>query len=390
MTPIARLWLAAAALALAAPARAAVEYTGYADLRFTALSNDVDGMPAALGAAGQTAGKRMTGGFRADSIGLFGDTVLQERWNFKWDLSYRDVAQTSTVRFQYAYIEYKPVESVTLRGGRVTLPFGYYNEHLFYPFQRDQVASPVMQSAVLGLPFADWGVSATHRLALGGGAIRYSVYSVNGYGHMGANTDKLRMPNALSSANAMSNNLRSADNNHEQSLGGQLAFEAPRGLGEAGVSYYRGVWNAAGTQPLQMMNAHVKATFGAIDALWEGLRVDAKGDQGLGPALGSTDNSWTTLGHFLKVRYRDLATVGGKPLTPFLIVEDNATKGKGGGPRELLSGGGGGASLRVSDQLVLKAEYREIYYRQPFANLGAGESMRQRFKALLLAAVVTF
>ncbi len=139
-----------------------------------------------------------------------------------------------------------------------------------------------------------------------------------------------------------------------------------------------------------MMNAHVHARAGIVDFVWEGLRVDVKGDQGFGPALASPSNNWRTLGHFGKAAF-SIMKVRGMPLTPFLCAEDYTSKRAGsGGPREALSSASAGASLDVSPNLRLKAEYLHLYYRLPVESAGAGEHIWLKADLVTLAAVVTF
>lgn len=373
---------------LAPPAEARVAFTGYGDLRFNAGTRArLYGDAAALTALGISDTRLEARGFQAEAVGLFAATELKEDLQFLMDVTYRDVgAEVGRVQVQYAYLDYVPREGTTLRGGKLTLPLGYYNENRFYGFRRYPVGAPFFQSGILGLPIADWGVTASHKVPLESLTVEMTAFSVNGYGHSGSAGDSFRRP-TVPGALAVSGNLRPSDNNHKQSFGGRLAFRELGGTDtETGFSYYRGEWNAAGTQPLQMMFAHVHAARWGFDVLWEALQLDVKGDQGFAAAVGSPD--WRTRGHAATVSY-EAAKLWGKTVAPYLQAEDYGTRASGGGSaEEKLRAASAGAALLVLDNLRLKAEYQRLYYRLPFAALGS--SVRIDAHLFNLAAVMTY
>ncbi len=377
-------WLCSLVLCAAPPASARVAFTGYGDLRWSLLTRArIAGTPAALKALKAEEGEAHSQSFRADAVGLFATTELREGLDFQMDLSYRDIgAQVGQTRMQYAYLDYSALPNTSLKAGRFMLPLGYYNENRFYPFHRDPVNPPVFTASILGLPISDWGVSASRRFPGESFTPELSFFAVNGYGPVAGTKNHLREPTPLGLS--LANSLRASDANHKPAWGGRARLSG--GNSEAGFSYYRGEWDSSGTNALQMMSLHARARAAGLDAVVEGLRMEAEGDEGFKDAVGGPD--WRTTGFLGSLSYA-LSGPRGLPLVPFAQMEYYLTRTKdGSGSRELLRSHSAGLALRAASGLVLKAEYIRLFYLLPMESKG-GE-IHIDADGVTLGLVITF
>src|SRR6185295_7019262 len=175
-----------------------VAFTGYANVNFTPYSNFVIKGPASvLAPGGFTSGSHLrSAGFNTDSVGLFATTKIDEDTTFSADITYRTLGNApAQTRIQYAYLETGLPGDVRLQAGRMLLPFGYYNSHNFYAFQRVPLSAPFFQSSILGLPIADNGAMLTRLFDIGPLLARVQVYGVNGYGSVPTSTSSFRNAN---------------------------------------------------------------------------------------------------------------------------------------------------------------------------------------------------
>ena len=366
--PFWRSVLAALALLSCAPrAGAKVQFTGYGDFRATPQGRiGIYGPPARLATLGTQPGNTESRGMFIDAIGLFATTQVAEKTKLLLDVTYRDVGQNArTIRVQYGYVEHE-AEFATLKAGKIILPFGWFNDHHFYAFQRPSITAPVFQSGILGLPISDIGASAGRRIELGPAALGVDVYAVNGYGPQPGSTVAFRsasIPGALT----ISQNVGARDSNHKVAVGGRLDA-SPASDPELGVggSYYRGEWRPGGQSPLfQMAGAHLRAAKYGFRFLAEYLHLRVREDEGFAASVGSPN--WRTDGFFANLEYEKL-TLRGKPFTPWVRFEDYFTVGDVNHGREALWDGAAGVSWRVLDQLWLKAQADYIYLKEPIEN----------------------
>lgn len=379
---------AAALLALAVPVRAKVVFTGYGDLRYDAGTRfTIAGPPATLtrvGTSGQTATAR---GFGADALGLFASTQLQENLQFLMDVTFRSIGSTvGQLSLQYAYLDWTPDPDSEVEAGRITLPFGYFNQNRFYGFQRYELSAPVFQSSILGLPIADWGVSGRRVLHLRPFDVEAAAYVVNGYGAAQTQPTVLRsvaVPGALS----LTSNLRASDSNQKPAVGARLSLQKIAGLPvETGLSYYRGEWDTSGLEPMYMLDYHLHAAYAGLDLLFEALHLGVRGDTGFAQSLGSPN--WSTDGGFATLSY-DRLKVSGRTLAPYARFENYRSRpDNGDSPREILRGVAAGAALKLIPQLTLKAEYLRLAYMLP--DVATGGSLSLTADAVDLAGVFTF
>lgn len=353
-----------AVLLLAAPARAKVTFTGYGSLVAPVDSHfKIRGPSAVLGTTpeGNLVGK----GFRVDAVGLFAATKVGEDADFLVDLTFRGIGSTvGQTRIQYAYLDAAlPWQELRLQAGRVNLPFNYYNNRRFYPFQRTELSAPIFVNGILGLPIADAGAVLGRRFALGEDdwGVDAKLYAVNGYGNIAGSTAALRNPSLLGGL-AMSGNLGASNNNKDVATGGQLALGKPD-VGEVGASYYRGAWDPQGRRVLQLAGAHAFWTPGDFDLLAEYLHIRADGDEGMAQSLGSS--RWATHGAFVTVSH-PLFHAGARRVLGWAHFENYHTGRVGGGPgHEVLRAFSSGGHVALNDNVTLKAEAGYLYYAVP-------------------------
>ncbi|MBI3298847.1 MAG: hypothetical protein HYZ75_11825 [Elusimicrobia bacterium] len=359
------LAVSALALASAAPAAAKIVFTGYGAFNFTTDGAfRVHGPPAVIGTLPE--GTTRLRGFSTDAVGLFAATKAGEDSEFLVDLNFRNVgAAVGETRIQYAYLDTALPWDMRLQAGKITLPIGYYNTRFFYPFQRVSISGPVFQSGILGLPIADVGAVVSRHFEEGDWGVDLRVYGVNGYGSTPNSTATFRSPSAPGGL-TVSRNLGAGNNNRDLAVGGQAAIGA-RGLGEAGMSYYRGAWDKSGERVLQILGAHVLFTPARLNILAEYLHLDVDADQGMAASLGG-NGDWHTDGLFIDVSH-PLGAPRGMPLTGFARGEIyDSSSDSGGGGHESLRSLSTGAALRVNDSITWKAECLWLEYRVPFVS----------------------
>ncbi|MBI3299171.1 MAG: hypothetical protein HYZ75_13465 [Elusimicrobia bacterium] len=380
--------LLVAALLKAAAGEAKIVFTGYGNFQMTAhQSTRIHGDAPALAAFKLTETSAKARGFALDSVGLFATTNLKENLDFLVDFTYRKIGSTTgETRIQYAFLEHTPRPDWRYRIGKITLPFGYYNQKRFYSFQRVELSAPIFQSAILGLPISDVGATLQKRFESKAGRVEADVYAVNGYGATPADSKKFRsatLPGAIS----LASNLVPSNNNENIALGGRLGLAriAGRDL-EAGGSYYGGAWEGGGTSKLfQMANGHVHAGVGGLDFLAEYLHLDVLADPGFAAAVG--DSHWTTDGYFMTASY-PLWQVRGMPLIPFVSSEGYVTRGvHGGGGQERLQGYRAGLCLLPLENIRVKLEYGYLKYVLPLVGLG---DLKLDSHSALLAMTLAF
>lgn len=354
-----------------APVHAKVVFTGYGNLQFApATAARIYGDAPALARLGLSGTNIDARGFTIDSIGLFATTQIKDDMDFLVDFTYRQIGNTTKeTRIQYAYLEHALRPDFVYRLGKITLPFGYYNQNRFYPFQRVELTAPVFQSQILGLPIADVGATAQKAWETPAARLTVDVYTVNGYGASAANSSVFRsatLPGALT----LSSNLAPSNNNPNLAFGGRVAATRIAGHPlETGVSYYGGPWNSAGTKMFQMGNVHVHAVAASkLDLLAEYLRLDVQGDPGFASAVGATH--WRTDGYFLTASC-PAWRVAQTPLTPYLMAEGYVSRGVGGnGGQERLQSYRTGISAKPLESVQVKLEYGFTKYVLPLVGLG--------------------
>lgn len=386
-------------LTLVRPAAALVTFTGYADLEYdpwaqVTLNSNIPAFNETL----------LARSFSGAGIGLFADTDITDDLKFRMDVIYNDVGyQVGQLQLPYAYLDYTPLPDTEFKGGRVVLPFGYYNENYFYPFQRYAINPPIFESAIFGLPFSDWGAVAQHSWKLPPFTAEATAYTVNGIGSLptsdcagltgsslaacnSGNFLRFASPSSLGSITLVQNSGATASND-SPAWGGRLRLIGIGGTPlETGFSYYYHQWNAEGTEPLQLADAHVHYQTDKFDFLWEGLDMNVRGDQGFLEDIGSPN--YETLG-FLAMSSYQVGSIGNIPVILWGQGEDYRTQGLGAGDsQEKLSSLSGGVDFQVADHVRLKTQYIHFFYRLPLLDQTA--NVRLTEDVTTAAVVITF
>ena len=371
---------------LQTPAAAKVTFTGYGNFVMTAQQSvDVYGDAPALAKFATPAQTLKDRGFTIGGLGLFATTNIKEGMDFLLDVTYRQIGSTTKqTSIQYAYLEHVLGDDFSYRAGKITLPFGYYNQNRFYAFQRIELSAPVFQSAVLGLPIADIGAAAHKCFRTSWSRIDADFYAVNGYGSSPNDPTKFRSA-TLPGAIVLSNNLAAENNNQNLAFGGRLTAAELGGRDlETGISYYGGPWNSAGTKYFQMLDAHFHGNVARLDVLTEYLHMDVQGDPGFVEAVN--DTHYRTDGYFLTASY-PLWRIQGKPLTPYAASEGYVTRGHHGAGQERLQGYRAGLNYKPLDALQIKLEYGLLRYDLPLYGFG---DLKLDVHSVLLSLTVTF
>ena len=356
--------------ALRAPAEARVVFTGYGDFQLTLRGRTtVGGPPALLGALGVRDTVLHSRGGGLAGLGFFAVTEIDEGLTFENDVTYRDVGfNAGRVQLQYAFLSWEFAPDSTLRAGKITLPIGYYNRELFYPFRRPSISAPLFYSAILGLPIADLGLVVDAEREFGPLRARAELYGVNGYGHQSASTAAFRS-GTVAGGLSTANNLKATNANDELAYGARAAL-SPVGAEnfEWGVSFYNGDWDAKGERLFRMWNTHARAAAGGWDFLVEALWTRVEGDQGFAANLG--DGNWGTYGGFFSAAY-DRLRWRERALTPWLRLEwyrSEAAANRFGAETVMVYTGGFAWALRPAVQL--KVEWLRLEYAVPFKPAG--------------------
>ncbi|HXT01657.1 MAG TPA: hypothetical protein VN915_13370 [Elusimicrobiota bacterium] len=371
----------------ASPAAAKVVFTGYGDFQTTPEGDfRLDGPPSVLNRFGVGPANITTRSSTINALGLFATTSLNDQTRLMMDVTYKNIGATvNTLTVQYAFVEFSDF-GATGRFGKITLPFGWYNQNRFYPFQHASITAPTFTSVVLGLPIADIGATVGRPFELGDVTLTADVYGVNGFASTPGSTTTFRDTGFLSSNLSIANNIGSGDNNHDVAFGARLdASHAALPNSSVGVSYYHDRWDPSGHSLFQMGNAYLHATAGGFDLLAEYLLLNAKNDPGALSNFGSPN--WRTDGFFTELNYTKLE-VAKHQVTPWVRYEDylnHAVEGSGG--KERLTDFAGGVAVALIDGVTAKFQGSDLYYRLPFQ--GQGDLKIQGY-SFALAVTVTF
>jgi hypothetical protein len=388
-----RLLAALIGVCAARDAAAKVIFTGYADFRMTPQSDfRATASPSALASIGRPDAdlKDETRTFNMDSIGVFATTSFNDNTDFLMDVTYKRLTSTTAdTSLQYAYLHHH-ADWGEVKAGRVPLPIGLYNENRFYPFQRHAITPPLFQTAVLGLPIVDQGVTAVKEVPAGPVTFRGEAFIVNGYGASSVSTATFRPGIGVSGALTIVSNLQSVNNNSEFAYGGKLGVLLADRRVQAGVSGYDGPWSADGKNDFSMMNVFLSIDAGPVGVLTEWLRTDTDGDAGVVNSLGVMD--WKSEGAFLeasvslfKSEEREVALFGG--------TEETVLRGKGAGAsgRERFLYHKAGVSWRMNPSILLKTEANLLDYRLPTqAGGGAVDDIHLTTRSVQFGLTLTF
>lgn len=373
-------------------ASARVVFTGYADIRVTPHAvtkiSGSDAILSFLSGLGVTDRRSESRTFTTESIGLFATTTLTPEIDFLFDVTYRDIgAEVEETRLQYAYVHYHP-GPWEAKAGRITLPIGYYNEHYFYPFQRDAITPPLYQSAIIGLPIADHGVLVSKSLDVGGVGLEGSFFVVNGYGPSESSTDTFRSGLGVTNSLLIANNLGHSNSNRSFAYGGNLKSSFFDRRINFGVSGYRGDWSDTGDD-FTMMNAYAVVEMDRLNVVVEGLRTETENDNGVVGFFGARD--WESSGGFVEA---SLSVFKRETEEVVLFAGSERTEGEGDGPGasgdETLVQHKLGVSWKVNPSVILKSQIGYLDYELPLQLSGGADHVNLEQRQLLFSLVLTY
>ena len=215
------------------------------------------------------------GFFQIREFSLFFDFAITEAIVASTEIEAGDNGATYTAN--YAYVDIQATPSLSLRVGKILVPFLSYNEN-----------KPSFRQNLMSQPFTAWNLAPVNAVAVDfsgfgwsdAGAIvdwsseigEWGLFDVkfavmNGLGsssevldantvrlNAGAMTPTVRPRDGLIQ-NETANSLR--DNNNDKATVVKVTLQPLALRADAGFSWYRGKWNPAGTKSLHMLGGHL-------------------------------------------------------------------------------------------------------------------------------------
>lgn len=215
------------------------------------------------------------GFFQLREFSLFIDVAITDAVVASTEIEAADNGTVYTAN--YAYMDFQATANLSLRAGKILVPFLSYNENkpnfkqqlMSQPFTAWNLA-PVNGVAIdfKGFGWSDAGAMANWTNELGEwGLLDIKVAVINGLGSnsevlddntvqldAGMMTPVVRPRDGLIQ-NETTNSLR--DNNNDKATVVKVTLQPLALLGDLGFSWYRGKWNPSGTRNLTMLGAHL-------------------------------------------------------------------------------------------------------------------------------------
>ena len=145
---------------------------------------------------------------------------------------------TEEIALETALVDFQIRPSLVLRGGIILPPVGYLNQNHDSP-QWDFVDRPLVTTDVIPSTLSEVGFGLYGKVPAGGLVLSYDAYLTNGLqdGVVGNSVGRTDIPSGKTDG------LFGEDNNGSPAISGRVAARKP-GLGEIGLSYYGGHYNA--------------------------------------------------------------------------------------------------------------------------------------------------
>jgi hypothetical protein len=149
---------------------------------------------------------------------------------------------TEEIALETALVDLQIRPELVIRAGIILPPLGYYNQNHDSP-RWDFVERPFVSTDVIPSTLSEVGGGVYGRVALRGAILSYDAYLTNGLadGVVGNEQGRTHIPSGKSEE------LFAEDNNGSPAVSGRLALRRPS-LGEVGLSYYGGYYNAFRTE----------------------------------------------------------------------------------------------------------------------------------------------
>jgi hypothetical protein len=145
---------------------------------------------------------------------------------------------TEEIALETALVDLQIRPELVIRAGILLPPLGYLNQNHDSP-RWDFVERPLVSTDVIPSTLSEVGGGLYGRVALSGAILSYDAYLTNGLadGVVGNELGRTSIPSGKSPE------IFAEDNNGSPALSGRIALRLPS-LGEVGVSYYGGYYNA--------------------------------------------------------------------------------------------------------------------------------------------------
>lgn len=145
---------------------------------------------------------------------------------------------TEEIALETALVDFEVSPALVLRAGIILPPLGYFNQNHDSP-RWDFVERPLVSTDLIPSTLSEVGGGAYGRLGLGQLLLSYDVYLTNGLqdGVVGNAVGRTDI------ASGKSEEQFAEDNNGSPALSARVALRVP-GVGEVGLSHYRGRYNA--------------------------------------------------------------------------------------------------------------------------------------------------
>jgi opacity protein-like surface antigen len=264
-----------------------IVFTGYSDVIFkyeTITRKNLN--PATL--SFQT--KRETNStFYMNRVGLFATTNVTEDLLFKTDITFKRIGGiVDKLALQYAHIDYK-LNDCVFSIGKITIPFNYYNQNKFYPFNRKEITLPLLYQTI-GLPLSDLGVNCNYSFLIRDEfPISIDLFIVNGAGNNREKSDTvfLDFDNPL----VEETNYHYEDNNTKKAIGTKIGMSVSDYI-SFGLSGYFNKWDPEGEKNSNLFGSFFILKKDAFSILAEYSFVDLEGDAGYGSVIGNSENDY--------------------------------------------------------------------------------------------------
>jgi hypothetical protein len=153
---------------------------------------------------------------------------------------------TEEIALETALVDIEVSPALVLRGGIILPPLGFFNQNHDSP-RWDFVERPLVATNIIPSTLSEVGGGAYGRLTLGSLLLSYDAYITNGLGDgvVGNDLGRTDIPSGKREEQF------AGDNNGSPAFSTRLALRRP-GLGELGLSYYGGYYNAYGMEGVQV------------------------------------------------------------------------------------------------------------------------------------------
>lgn len=202
---------------------------------FSAGRTAVGGYVEANGSWFRTDGISEGPSFEVRRFNIFLYSSVGRRLRFTSELEFEH--GTEEIALETALVDFVVTPSLVIRAGVLLPPIGGFNVNHDGP-RYEFVDRPIVSTEIIPATLSEAGLGVHGRLAPRGFAMSYDLYLSNGLGSAIVLNDQGR----THLASGKGEGLVAEDENGSPAISGRIAARS-RGLGEIGLSHYRGVYN---------------------------------------------------------------------------------------------------------------------------------------------------